>query len=126
MTKVLIIDDDEQINFLLRETFELEGYSVDTAKNGQEAQVLYTKNPYDVIITDIIMPEQDGFEVILDLRRLGMLDRVIAISGGGRMSADDYLVTADHFDVAASFAKPLDRKAILAKAKEIVETVGKK
>ena len=124
MAKVLIIDDDEQINFLLRETFELEGYSVDTAKNGQEAQVLYNKQQYDVIITDIIMPEQDGFEVILDLRRLGMSNRVIAISGGGRMSAD-YLVTADHFDVAASFPKPLDRKAILAKAKEIVESLGK-
>ncbi len=124
MAKILIIDDDEQINFLLRETFELAGYSVDSAKNGKDAMALYNKQTYDVIVTDIIMPEQDGFEVILNLRHSGLSKKVIAISGGGRMSADDYLMTAEHFDVAATFSKPLDRKAILAKVKEIIESSG--
>lgn len=121
MAKVLIIDDDEQINFLLRETFELEGYQVDTASDGLVASALYKKNNYDVIITDIIMPKQDGFEVILELHRLGLTSKTIVISGGGRTNAEDYLMTAEHFDVAGTFAKPLDRKMILSVAKKIVE-----
>lgn len=124
MARILVIDDDEQINFFLKESFSLEGYEVDTAKDGAEAKALYTENDYDVILTDIIMPGQDGFEVILDLRHRGLSNRVIAISGGGRVSADDYLVTASSFDVAATFQKPLDRKAILAKAKQIIEAAS--
>ena len=96
MSTILIIDDDAQLNLMLKSALELKGYSVDTACNGKKAKSLYQKNTYDIIITDIIMPEGDGFEVILDLRRMGLSDRIIAISGGGRTSAEDYLATAQH------------------------------
>lgn len=122
MAKILVIDDDAQINLLLGEYLSSNGFQVDSAENGLEAKKLYTKTAYDVIITDIIMPETDGFEVILDLRHMGYAKKIIAISGGGRTSADDYLVTAEHFDVAATFAKPIDLPALLEKVKEIVET----
>jgi len=122
MSKILIIDDDAAINFMLKTTLSLGGFEVDTASNGLEAKKLYATKNYDVIITDIIMPEQDGFEVILELRRLGLSKRIIAISGGGRTSANDYLTTAQHFDVAAVFPKPIDRKALLEKVHEIINS----
>ena len=121
MSIILIIDDDPQLNLMLKSALELKGYTVDTAASGTQAKALYQKNTYDVIITDIIMPDGDGFEVILDLRRMGMSDRTIAISGGGRTSAEDYLVTAQHFNVAAVFNKPLDLPMLRNKVDEIIK-----
>jgi Response regulator containing CheY-like receiver domain and AraC-type DNA-binding domain len=106
---------------MLKSALTIKGYNVDTASNGKEAKALYQSNVYDVIITDIIMPNVDGYEVILDLRRMGMGDRIIAVSGGGRTAADDYLITAKHFDVAATFNKPVDLQALRAKVEEIIQ-----
>ncbi len=121
MSTILIIDDDEQFNLMLKSALEIKGYEVETANSGRSARPLYQNKKYDVVITDIIMPDGDGFEVILDLRRLNMIDRTIAVSGGGRTAADDYLVTADHFDVAAVFNKPVDLQALRAKVEEIIK-----
>ena len=122
MPTILIIDDDEQFNLMLKSALEIKDYNVDTAKNGKEAKTLYQNKTYDVIITDIIMPDVDGYEVILDLRRLNMSDRTIAVSGGGRTSAEDYLMTAQHFDAAATFNKPVDLQALRAKVEEIIKS----
>ena len=122
MSTVLIIDDDAQFNLMLKSALEIKGYEVETAANGKEGKTLYQNKKYDVIITDIIMPDVDGYEVILDLRRMGMSDRTIAVSGGGRTAADDYLVTAQHFDVAATFNKPIDLQALRNKVDEIIKS----
>lgn len=122
MSKILIIDDDEQFNLMLKSALAIKGYDVDTASNGKEAMALYQSNVYDVIITDIIMPNVDGYEVILNLRRMGKADRIIAVSGGGRTAADDYLITAKHFNVAATFNKPVDLQALRAKVEEIIQS----
>lgn len=121
MSTILVIDDDEQFNLMLKSALEIKGYTVETAANGKEAKALYQNKSYDVIITDIIMPDVDGYEVILDLRRLNMSDRTIAVSGGGRTAADDYLITAQHFNVAATFNKPVDLQALRAKVEEIIK-----
>lgn len=122
MSTVLIIDDDTQFNLMLKSALEIKGYEVETAANGKEGKALYQNKKYDVIITDIIMPDVDGYEVILDLRRMGMSDRTIAVSSGGRTAADDYLVTAQHFDVAATFNKPIDLQALRDKVDEIIKS----
>lgn len=121
MSTILIIDDDEQFNLMLKSALEIKGYEVETANSGKSARTMYQNKKYDVVITDIIMPDGDGFEVILDLRRMNMIDRTIAVSGGGRTAADDYLVTAEHFDVAAVFNKPVDLQALRAKVEEIIK-----
>ncbi|MCQ2108169.1 MAG: response regulator [Fibrobacter sp.] len=122
MSTILVIDDDEQFNLMLKSALEIKGYNVETASNGRDAKALYQNKQYDVIITDIIMPDVDGYEVILDLRRLNMSDRTIAVSGGGRTAAEDYLVTAQHFDVAATFNKPVDLQALRSKVEEIIKS----
>lgn len=122
MSTILIIDDDEQFNLMLKSALEIKGYKVETAKNGREAKSLYQNNTYDVIITDIIMPDVDGYEVLLDLRRMGLSSRTIAVSGGGRTSADDYLATASYFDAAATFNKPVDLQALRTKVDEIIKS----
>ncbi len=122
MPKVLIIDDEEDIRSVLKDMLGMSGYSVDTAENGKKAKELYDKTDYDVVITDIIMPEQDGFEVILDFRNKNQLDRIIAISGGRRTSSDDYLNIASHFGVSSIFSKPPNYKDLMAKVDEIAKS----
>lgn len=120
MPKVLIIDDEKDIRAVLKDMLGMSGYDVDTAEDGRKAKELYDKTDYDVVITDIIMPEQDGFEVILDYRNKNQLDRIIAISGGGRTSSEDYLNIASHFGVSSIFSKPPNYKDLIAKVDEIV------
>jgi len=64
MARILIIDDDVQILYALRHTLEREGYEVADAPHGKEGTRLYRENPADLIITDIIMPEKEGIEII--------------------------------------------------------------
>lgn len=125
MAKILIIDDEEDICSVLKDMLSMSGYETDAAENGKVAKALYDKIDYDVVITDIIMPEQDGFEVILDFRNKNQLDRVIAISGGGRTSSEDYLNTAKHLGVSSFFSKPPNFKALIAKVDEIVASHAK-
>ncbi|WP_290729936.1 MULTISPECIES: response regulator [unclassified Fibrobacter] len=122
MSTILIIDDDEQFNLMMKTALEAKGYEVETASNGRDAKVLYQNKKYDVIVTDIIMPDVDGYEVILDLRRMGLGDRTIAVSAGGRTAADDYLITAKHFDVAATFNKPFELQPFREKIEEIIKS----
>lgn len=114
---ILIIDDDDSFLTTVKSHLELKGYSVDTAPEGATGLTLIRKNHYKVIGTDIIMPGSDGYEVILEVRRMGMIDKMIAWSGGGRTPAEDYLVTARHFGVTDTFTIPLD----IATFREAVE-----
>lgn len=125
MTKVLVIDDEEDIRSVLTDMLSMSGHQVDAVEDGRKAKALYDKTDYDAVITDIIMPEQDGFEVILDFRNKNQLDRVIAISGGGRTSSEDYLNAANHLGVASIFSKPPNYRDLIAKVDEIVASHAK-
>ncbi len=114
---ILIIDDDDYFVRMAKSLLELKGFSVDTASGGAEGIALIRKNNYKVIGTDIIMSNGDGYEVILEARRMGIVDRMIAWSGGGRTPAEDYLDTAKHFGVTDTFNIPLD----IAAFREVIE-----
>ena len=98
---------------MLKQTFERAGYDVATADNGRIGIELYDKKPFDVVITDLIMPDMEGIETISILRKKNPEIKVIAISGGGRNSPDDYLHLAGKLGAAHTFAKPVDRKKLL-------------
>ena len=83
MATILIIDDEEGIRALLRTTLEAAGYEVLEAANGRQGLALYRLRPTDLIITDILMPELNGLDLILALTRQFLHAKVIAISGAG-------------------------------------------
>ena len=113
MKRILVIDDDIQVRQVLREILERAGYDVVDAPDGKEGIRLYRDNPTDLIITDIIMPEKEGIETILELKRDFPDVKIIAISGGGHCNPEGYLEAATKFGVAHTFTKPLDRKELL-------------
>lgn len=91
---IIIIDDDDQIREMLMEMLVREGYEVLPASNGKEGIRLYRERQTDLIITDIVMPEKDGLETIMELRKDFPEVKVIAMSGGGRNGPESYLQVA--------------------------------
>jgi DNA-binding NtrC family response regulator len=117
---VLIIEDDEFVKNMLKQTFKRAGYDVATAPNGRIGIQLYQSKPFDVVITDLIMPEMEGIETMMRLRKLDPGVKVIAISGGGRNRPDEYLHLAAKLGALSTFKKPVDRTALLFAAHALV------
>jgi DNA-binding response OmpR family regulator len=114
MAKILIIEDEAPMRKLVGEFLRLAGYETVTASNGVEGMELAKEIQFDLVITDIIMPEKEGIEVIMDLRRQQPGLRIIAMSGGGRLSADDCLKLARKLGAKATLAKPFSGAELLA------------
>jgi len=101
-----MIDDNAQLRDLLRTALTKLGYHVTSASNGAEAIEAIGKNQFDVVISDLLMPEKDGIEVIGELRRKQPQARIVAMSGGGRGSREHYLQTAKGLGAHALLGKP--------------------
>ncbi len=113
MPRILVVDDEEQVRRVLRLVLERAGYEVDTAADGNEAVAIFYPSRHDVVITDIVMPEKEGIETIQELRQKSAGVRIIAISGGGRISPEEYLDWAKRFGVHCTFTKPINRDELL-------------
>jgi len=118
MQRVLIIDDDEQVRALLYEILDRAGFEVMEAANGAEGLKLYRSQPTDLVITDLIMPEKEGVETIMELRDQFRDARIIAISGGQRTGGRDYLPIAARLGARRTVAKPFSRQEILEAVRE--------
>ena len=113
MSRILIIDDDERIRWLLRRTLECAGHEVEVACNGIDGMKLARAWLADLVITDLVMPEKEGIETIMELRRENAGTPIIAISGGGHASAEEYLHVAKKLGARHTLAKPFSREEIL-------------
>ena len=119
MANILIIDDDESILSFLEERLRHEGFNVLTAANGKQGMKLFNDNQVDLVITDIIMPDKDGFETILELKKICPNIKIIAISGGGHGHPDYYLDTAKCFRAEYTFKKPFKTDDLLEAVYEV-------
>jgi YesN/AraC family two-component response regulator len=120
MAKILIIDDDDQVRTMLRRTLEADGHEVDEAANGNIGISKYRSNPADLIITDIYMPEKEGLETIIELKRDYPDVRILAISGGSRDMDLDFLPVAAKLGAEKTLNKPIDRRDLLAAVNELI------
>ena len=89
--RILLVEDDDQLRTMLKVLLTHSGYEVREATNGTGVCDMYEKQRFDLVITALVMPNIEGLEVIMDLRRLDPAVRIIAISGGGQGKAEDYL-----------------------------------
>jgi len=121
MSNVLIIDDDKVFRASLSKMFEKAGYMTMTASDGEEGVNLFSTLGFDLVITDIIMPVMEGIETILTLRTINPELKIIAMSGGGKVSAEEYLNTARLLKVNAILKKPFSFKEL----QEVLEGLKK-
>ena len=122
MTRVLIIDDEEPIRSMLKLMLERDGYEVDEAPDGMEAIRIYRQNPADLIITDLIMPNQDGIGMIIALKKEFPDVKIIAMSGGGLNKPEGYLKGAKKLGAACTLTKPIDRNEMLRAVKDVLRS----
>src|SRR5664280_1663743 len=113
MAKILVFDDEPSILLMIKKMLERAGHEVDMALNGREGMELLEKNKPDLVITDIIMPEKEGLETIMTLRKKYPEIKIIAISGGGRIGPEGYLPSAKHLGADMVFQKPLVQKEFM-------------
>ena len=121
MAKILIIDDDNQFREMLHEMVKREGHTVFSAQDGAEGMKLFQQENPDLIITDIIMPEKEGLETILELKKSVPDVKIIAISGGGRSHPGDYLRTAKYFGADKTLTKPFSKNELLDAIDEVLQ-----
>jgi len=122
MKQILVIDDDENYRFFLKEALSKAGYQVTEAANGAIGLEVFKKQSFDLIITDIFMPEKEGLETILEFKT-GLIDiKIIAISGGGLRGTDPNLVLGIAKEMGADriLNKPISVKNLLETVSEIL------
>jgi CheY-like chemotaxis protein len=112
MSRILVVDDDAMVRTTIRRM--LGGHEVVEAENGAVALEALARQGFDLVITDLMMPERAGIALIGDIRARGQAPKILAISGGGRMSGSDLLPAAQAAGADAVLAKPF-RKAELVR-----------
>ena len=124
MARILVIEDDDQMRGMLRQMLERSGYEVIDAPDGKVGMNLYSEKRADLIITDVVMPEKDGIETIMELRRGSPAVKIIAISGGGRIGPEDHLLVAKGLGAQYTFIKPFELKELLKAVSALLSEGG--
>jgi len=109
MARIVIIEDDDDLRPLLAQMILRLGHEVFAEPDGKAGLRRVQACSPDLVITDMVMPEKEGVETILELRRDFPRVKIIAISGGGRLSGANYLPMAKKLGAAAVLEKPFGR-----------------
>ncbi len=120
MGLILVIDDEQNIRDVLKRAIENKGHEVIVAKNGIEGQKMHLEYNPDVVILDIIMPEQEGIETILKLKAADKKVKIIAVSGGGMGNAVNYLDNALKLGAKAAYEKPVNISELINKINSLL------
>jgi CheY-like chemotaxis protein len=121
MARILVIDDDERVLRVLREALRDAGHDVVTACNGSIGVARFREHPADLVITDIIMPEKEGIETIVDLRHDDPDVPIIAISGGSLQAQGSYLPTAEALGATRTLEKPFRLHELIEVVRSLLE-----
>ena len=131
MPSVLVIDDEPDVRDSIRQVLTRVGFDVTTADNGHAGIQAFYDRPPDVVIVDIIMPRNNGVEVIRKIRETYPGARIIAISGGGNFGpfgykpgtlvTDAYLASATESGADAVMTKPFHRTDLIALVRSMVK-----
>jgi CheY-like chemotaxis protein len=119
MARIVIIEDDDTLRPVLLQTVRKLGHEAFAEPDGKAGLNRVRAWPPELVITDMVMPEKEGVETILELRRDFPAIKIVAISGGGRNNRADYLSFAKKFGAAATLAKPFSREEL----RQVLETV---
>ena len=119
---ILVVDDEFDIATSLQERLTMEGYKVLTASDGRKGLRVHHDHPIDLVITDILMPEMDGLEVVRSLRRLGTAIPIIAMSGGGNRDLD-FLIEATEFGATRTLSKPFRLEELVVMVHDLLDSI---
>jgi DNA-binding response OmpR family regulator len=120
---ILLVDDEELLRAGVQEMLEMQGFSVITAPNGQQALVCLTEHDIDLVITDLVMPKMDGIDFVRQLRKVKPDVPVIVVSGSTRNIMERYGIDTIQVPGAdASLPKPFKGVDLVAQIRELLES----
>jgi DNA-binding response OmpR family regulator len=120
MPGVLIVEDDKELREMLKLALLRRQFTVLEAENGKVAITHFKPLITDVVVTDLIMPEEDGLKVVIKLRELKPSIKIIAISGGGKVGPGSYLNLAKALGADATYSKPFSINEVVIKIEELL------
>ena len=119
---ILVVDDEADLCTSLQDRLTIEGYKVWTASDGRKGLQVYHDHLIDLVITDVLMPELDGLEVVRTLRRLASAIPIIAMSGGGNRDLD-FLVEATEFGATRTISKPFRVEELVVMVHDLLDSI---
>jgi DNA-binding response OmpR family regulator len=120
MPGVLIVEDDKELREMLKMMLLRKNFTVLEAENGKAAITHFKPLLTDIVVTDLIMPEEDGLKVVIKLRELKPSLKIIAISGGGKVGPGSYLNLAKALGADAIYSKPFSLNDLVAKIEQLL------
>jgi DNA-binding NtrC family response regulator len=121
MRKIVIIDDDASLRGTLRVLLEKRGYTVAEAENGRDGIKKVESVGADLVLTDVIMPDQDGIETVQILRKTYPGTKVIAMSGGGSFRMNELLTMATKLGAEGRLEKPFTSEEVLKEIDRVLQ-----
>jgi CheY-like chemotaxis protein len=113
MARILVVDDDDKVRQIICDALELHGHEVVAAGNGVLALERFSGGRFDLVITDIVMPEKEGLETIIEIRGLNPDVAILAISGGGSFTPGGYLKSALMLGADRALEKPFSLERLV-------------
>ena len=113
MSHILVVEDSEDLRYIVKDILKKAGHRVSEACDGSEVSQRLAGDPIDLVITDILMPEQEGIQTIVQIRRNNPDIKIIGMSGGGKGGAEHYLEMAREFGANATMLKPFKKAQLL-------------
>jgi DNA-binding response OmpR family regulator len=120
MPGILLVEDDKELREMLKLSLTRMNFTVFEAENGKDAITHFKPSITDLVVTDIIMPEEDGLKVVIKLRELKPSIKIIAISGGGKVGPGSYLNLAKALGADAIYSKPFSINELIARIEELL------
>lgn len=114
MARILLVDDNAELLAMESMVLRHVGHEVVTAGNGKEALQEAQQSTFSLLITDVVMPEMNGLDIIMALQRRQPLLKIIAVTGGGEMNAVSYLSVARKLGATRTLTKPVSGGQLLS------------
>ncbi|MBN1892995.1 response regulator [bacterium] len=120
MARILIIDDSADVRAALHRVLTAEGHEVEAVPDSGTGIRLHHEHPFDLIITDILMPEKEGISTIIELKQEYPGLKIIAMSGGGDFEPYGYLDIARRVGAGRTLPKPFKREEIIEAVNDVL------
>lgn len=118
--RVLVLDDDRELHTTFSLLLSKDGYRVTQAYTGREAIAMHQKEPFDLVIIELLLPDNQGFETLTELRKLPSPPKTIATARPGWMPADVYTKMARQLGVHGTLPKPFEAEQLLALVRHVL------
>ena len=125
MAKVLLVDDEKSILDMVAEILQRNGHEVTPVSAASEAVKLFKEEPFDLVVTDLVMPGVSGIDMILEMRDIAPEIKILAISGGGGITGRfDYLPIASLIGAGDILKKPFSIDEFNRKVEELLQPIA--